>query len=139
MKELDSENGIGLIEKKRSGFGKPDIIYVKNFATMSAEQEEKEQMCIRDRFPSYMSITSDNSQAEIEEERRLAYVGITRAKKNLTITSARVRMVRGPVSYTHLAQQLSKRTVERSRQKIRKMEVHFSGFIWIWKIGRAHV
>ena len=36
-------------------------------------------------FPSYMSITSDNSQAEIEEERRLAYVGITRAKKNLTI------------------------------------------------------
>lgn len=32
-------------------------------------------------FPSYMSITSDNSQAEIEEERRLAYVGITRAKK----------------------------------------------------------
>ena len=50
-------------------------------------------------FPSYMSITSDNSQAEIEEERRLAYVGITRAKKNLIITSARVRMVRGQTQY----------------------------------------
>lgn len=50
-------------------------------------------------FPSYMSITSDNSQAEIEEERRLAYVGITRAKKNLTISSARVRMVRGQTQY----------------------------------------
>ncbi len=50
-------------------------------------------------FPSYMSITSDNSQAELEEERRLAYVGITRAKKNLTITSARVRMVRGQTQY----------------------------------------
>ena len=50
-------------------------------------------------FPSYMSITSDNSQAEIEEERRLAYVGITRAKKNLTITSARVRVVRGQTQY----------------------------------------
>ena len=50
-------------------------------------------------FPSYMSITSDNSQAEIEEERRLAYVGITRAKKDLTITSARVRMVRGQTQY----------------------------------------
>ena len=50
-------------------------------------------------FPSYMTITSDNSQAEIEEERRLAYVGITRAKKNLTITSARVRMVRGQTQY----------------------------------------
>ena len=35
MKELDSEKGIGLIEKKRRGLGKPDIIYVKNFATIS--------------------------------------------------------------------------------------------------------
>ncbi len=50
-------------------------------------------------FPSYMSITSDHSDAEIEEERRLAYVGITRAKKNLTITSARVRMIRGQTQY----------------------------------------
>ena len=41
MKELDSEKGIGLIEKKRRGLGKPDIIYVKNFATMSEEQAEK--------------------------------------------------------------------------------------------------
>ena len=41
MKELDSEKGIGLIEKKRRGLGKPDIIYVKNFATISEEQTEK--------------------------------------------------------------------------------------------------
>ena len=54
-------------------------------------------------FPSYMSITSDNAQAEIEEERRLAYVGITRAKKNLTITSARVRMVRGQTQYNKVS------------------------------------
>ena len=50
-------------------------------------------------FPSYMSITSDHADAEIEEERRLAYVGITRAMKNLTITSAKVRMVRGQTQY----------------------------------------
>ena len=50
-------------------------------------------------FPSYMSITADNSDQEIEEERRLAYVGITRAKEHLTITSARMRMVRGQTQY----------------------------------------
>lgn len=31
MKELDSDKGIGLIEKKRLGLGKPNVIYVKNF------------------------------------------------------------------------------------------------------------
>ena len=50
-------------------------------------------------FPSYMSITADNSDEEIEEERRLCYVGITRAKKHLSITGARMRMVRGETQY----------------------------------------
>lgn len=45
-------------------------------------------------FPSYMTIVSDD-QGEIEEERRLAYVGITRAKEDLTLCYARMRMVRG--------------------------------------------
>ena len=31
VKELDSSNGIGLIEKKRLGLGKPNVIYLKNF------------------------------------------------------------------------------------------------------------
>ena len=38
MRELDSENGIGLIEKKRRGLGKPDIIYVKNFFSVPDEK-----------------------------------------------------------------------------------------------------
>ena len=44
MKELDSNQGIGLIEKKRLGLGKPNVIYVKNFLVkekISSEQEEK--------------------------------------------------------------------------------------------------
>ncbi|MGN0329563.1 MAG: ATP-dependent helicase [Lachnospira sp.] len=45
-------------------------------------------------FPSYMTIVSDDS-TEIEEERRLCYVGITRAKKILHLSSAKMRMVRG--------------------------------------------
>lgn len=38
MAELDSTSGIGLIEKIRRGLGKPDIIYVKNFVGVVAEQ-----------------------------------------------------------------------------------------------------
>lgn len=37
IKELDMEHGIGLIERKRRGLGKPDIIYVKNFATLETD------------------------------------------------------------------------------------------------------
>lgn len=37
LKELDSENGIGLIEKRRPGLGRPNVIYVKNFMTKEAE------------------------------------------------------------------------------------------------------
>lgn len=49
-------------------------------------------------FPSYMTITGDDP-SEIEEERRLAYVGITRAMEELTLTCARQRMLRGETQY----------------------------------------
>lgn len=49
-------------------------------------------------FPSYMTIISEDPE-EIEEERRLAYVGITRAKEDLTITYAKSRMIRGEMQY----------------------------------------
>ena len=49
-------------------------------------------------FPGYMSINSGNDE-DIEEERRLAYVAITRAKDILYISAARGRMVRGETSY----------------------------------------
>lgn len=42
MKELDAEDGIGLIEKIRQGFGKPNIIYVKNFMIKEAEEQQQQ-------------------------------------------------------------------------------------------------
>ena len=50
-------------------------------------------------FPSYMSLHSDDPEKEIEEERRLCYVGMTRAMKKLYLTCARQRLVRGEVQY----------------------------------------
>ena len=47
-------------------------------------------------FPSYMAISSGD-ESDIEEERRLCYVGITRARKRLVLSMAKQRMTRGEV------------------------------------------
>lgn len=53
-------------------------------------------------FPSYMTIVGDDP-TELEEERRLCYVGITRAMKELTLTAAQQRMIRGETQYNKVS------------------------------------
>lgn len=62
-------------------------------------------------FPSYMTITADDPM-EIEEERRLCYVGITRARKHLTMTCARRRMIHGETQYNKLSRFLKEIPLE---------------------------
>lgn len=62
-------------------------------------------------FPSYMTITADDPE-ELEEERRLCYVGITRAEKELTMTCARRRMVRGETQYNKMSRFLKEVPME---------------------------
>ena len=50
MSELDVKNGIGLIERKRQGMGRPNLIYLKNFITgeeQSNEQSDEETLQIQ--------------------------------------------------------------------------------------------
>ncbi len=53
-------------------------------------------------FPSSAALFDDDPTA-LEEERRLAYVGITRAKDSLTITAAKARMIRGETQYNSVS------------------------------------
>ena len=67
-------------------------------------------------FPSSMAIMSDD-KTELEEERRLCYVGITRAKERLVITSSRLRMVNGETRYSKIS-----RFVEEIPEELMEME-----------------
>lgn len=49
-------------------------------------------------FPGYMSVVSGD-ESDMEEERRLCYVGITRAKERLFLSGAQRRMIRGQTQY----------------------------------------
>lgn len=54
LKELDSAKGIGLIEKKRIGLGKSNIIYVKNFSVKEGSDE--------------LAVTESNKKRDIDVE-----------------------------------------------------------------------
>ncbi len=54
-------------------------------------------------FPSGRSLGSPDEESEIEEERRLCYVAITRAMERLTLLSCAQRFTRGQVSYNAIS------------------------------------
>ena len=75
MKELDTENGIGLIEKKRRGLGKPDIIYVKNFSTITdAQTEEKSDNADKTTEVQKLNLKKSNMHTSRGSESELAEV-----------------------------------------------------------------
>ena len=74
IKELDADNGIGLIEKKRRGLGKPDIIYVKNFASVPEKEctEKPENTDVSTEvknlyFKKERNLTSGSKETELQQ------------------------------------------------------------------------
>ena len=72
MRELDAEKGIGLIEKKRRGLGKPDIIYVKNF---SVPEEQVGENALE--YSDNNHVSSEVKKLDFRKENKL-----TSASKN---------------------------------------------------------
>ena len=84
-------------------------------------------------FPSYMAIVNDDP-TELEEERRLCYVGITRAEEMLTMTSADRRMVRGEMQYNKVSRfvkEIPQEFFEGDKRNLRMTEEqpNYSGFM----------
>ena len=76
-------------------------------------------------FPSYMSISSGD-ESDIEEERRLCYVGITRAKNKLIMSAAKMRMVRGEMNMNRTSRfvnEIPKEWLQQSAQSGRRQTI----------------
>ncbi|MBR6323171.1 MAG: UvrD-helicase domain-containing protein [Lachnospiraceae bacterium] len=77
-------------------------------------------------FPSYMSLNSGDPM-DIEEERRLMYVGITRAMKRLFISAARARTMQGNVMYNPVSRFVKELPEDIWAKALNKRESSYSG------------
>lgn len=90
LQELDDETGIGLIEKRRQGFGKVNIIYVKTFMVDAEEKKiKKEQFTkqtsdakIEDREVSKTNFKESQKQTSGSPENKLQEVYISNSNNN---------------------------------------------------------
>ena len=62
LAELSSNKGIGLVEKKHRGLGKPDIIYVKNFASLPEQEGGK--------APSNVDVSTEVGEADFQRSEK---------------------------------------------------------------------
>lgn len=88
-------------------------------------------------FPSYKSIGEDD---DIEEERRLCYVGVTRAKEYLYLTCAKSRTIFGSTSYSTVSRfisDISKENIDGSIKETVKREYNFDDIPSVKSVKRA--
>ena len=75
-------------------------------------------------FPSYMSVVS-GSKEELEEERRLCYVGITRARERLCLSCAKRRMIHGETRFSRVSRfvaEIPEALIEQGKKTVSKVE-----------------
>ena len=90
-------------------------------------------------FPGYKSI---GEQKELEEERRLCYVGITRAKEHLYLTCAKKRTIFGSTSYNRISRflrEIPKNLLEGYEDAFEEKtndEEEFKDYTYSWEYGK---
>lgn len=97
LAELDTEKGIGLIEKKRQGLGKPNIIYVKNFMLkkVSNPKPTEKEVETSETIQKYENHTPASMESELQE---VPEVGLQKYE-NHTPTSTESEFPEVPKSY----------------------------------------
>ena len=92
MRELDDETGIGLIEKRRQGFGKVNVIYVKTFMPEKTDEKKfeeelkkfKKQTSLENEEPTEVynsNFMKSQNQTSRSPENKLQEVYISNPKK----------------------------------------------------------
>ena len=97
LAELDSEKGIGLIEKKRLGLGRPNVIYVKNFIIKEGpehEEKEPENAVNAQKYENHTSRSMENELQEVPKSYFKEY-------ENQTSGSMKNRLQEVPKSYSN--------------------------------------
>ena len=84
LKELDEQNGIGLVKKKRRGLGLPSILYVKNFIINDGVESSTEKSSNHSEPQERLD---DNAPTSRSRENRFQEVGKTDFKKSVKQTS----------------------------------------------------
>ena len=116
LAELDSEKGIGLIEKKRLGLGRPNVIYVKNFIIKeSPEQEEKEpeNAVNTQKYENHTSRSMENGLQEVPKSYFKEY-------ENQTSGSMKNKLQEVPESNFKKCENHTSRSMENGLQEVPK-------------------
>ena len=64
MRELDDETGIGLIEKRRQGFGKVNVIYVKTFMPEKTDEKKFDSDNRSEDYQAYENLVKETIDYE---------------------------------------------------------------------------
>lgn len=126
LAELDAEKGIGLIEKKRLGLGKPNVIYVKNFIIKESANPENEEKVLEnaENTQKYENHTSRSTKNELQGVPKSYF----KEYENQTSGSMKSRLQEVPKSNFQKYENQTLRSMENGLQEVPKLYANNTDF-----------